>query len=156
MMGHRVITATNGREGLEVFRNNRDVNCILMDIQCVVLVLAMYSNLKYDTHRMPLLDGYECTAAIRKVEQEYPLKTNQTTAFHDINQQVPIFAVSASLVESRRDAMRAIGLNGWIMKPIDVKSLKTILSGVTDLEQRTKAFYGTGRNWESGGWLPPR
>ena len=70
-----------------------------------------------------------------------------------LNGRLPIFAVSASLFEEQRDDMYNLGMDGWILKPIDFKRLRIILRGVTDLSQREKDVYHPGCNWEHGGWL---
>lgn len=132
MMGHTVASAMNGQEGLDAVKNDRGFDCVLMDIQ------------------MPILDGYECTAAIRALEAS---ETVEVPRSHRLNGRIPIFAVSASLVESRREEMINLGLDGWILKPIDFKRLQVILNGVMDPAQRKLDIYRPDRSWEYGGWL---
>lgn len=100
---------------------------------------------------MPLLNGYEATERIRGLEQ----KTTETVdrSSHKLNGRLPIFAVSASLFEHQRDELYRLGMDGWILKPIDFKRLRTILRGVLDPVQRQKDIYHPGCNWEIGGWL---
>ena len=102
---------------------------------------------------MPLLNGYEATERIRIVEQEKKFQPRRLA--HIINGRIPIFAVSASLFEVQREEMYSLGMDGWILKPIDFKRLKVILKGVTDPEQRAKDVYHKGSVWELGGWLCP-
>lgn len=100
---------------------------------------------------MPLLNGYEATERIRALEEEskeLPRRFSQT-----LNGRLPIFAVSASLNEDQREDMYNLGIDGWILKPIDFKRLRVILRGVTDSSQREKDVYQQGCNWEIGGWL---
>ena len=102
---------------------------------------------------MPLLNGYEATERIRALEQDG--KDPPARLSYQLNGRLPIFAVSASLYEDQRDEMYNLGIDGWILKPIDFKRLRVILRGVTDLSQREKDVYAPGCNWELGGWLSP-
>ena len=63
---------------------------------------------------MPIMNGYEATKAIRKLE-------NKELA------SIPILAMTANAFEE--DRMEAInsGMNGHISKPIDVKVLFDVL-----------------------------
>ncbi|KAJ6584688.1 hypothetical protein B0H19DRAFT_926655 [Mycena capillaripes] len=136
--GHIVVTTTNGQEGLDKVTSDRAYDAILMDIQ------------------MPILDGYAATERIRALEKSSPADSlrlsNRLNGGH-----IPIFAVSASLQEHRREEMANYGIDGWILKPIDFKRLKVILTGVTDSTQRELDLYHSGCSWEAGGWLvhPP-
>lgn len=100
---------------------------------------------------MPLLNGYEATERIRALEQD--LKEPPTRLSTRLNGRIPIFAVSASLQESQRSDMYNLGIDGWILKPIDFKRLRIILRGVTDVSQREQDVYTPGCSWELGGWL---
>ena len=103
---------------------------------------------------MPLLNGYEATERIRALEQDgkdFPL----ARLSHQLNGRLPIFAVSASLLEVQRGDMYNLGIDGWILKPIDFRRLRVILRGVTDAAQREKDVYTPGCSWELGGWLAP-
>lgn len=100
---------------------------------------------------MPLLNGYEATERIRALEEE--TKDPSRRFSHVLNGRLPIFAVSASLREDQREDMYNLGIDGWILKPIDFKRLRIILKGVTDRAQREKDVYKSGCNWEVGGWL---
>lgn len=68
---------------------------------------------------------------------------------------VPIFAVSASLVEQNRNHYTETGFDGWILKPIDFENLKCLLTGIFDQEVRTHWVYTPGK-WERGGWFTAR
>lgn len=103
---------------------------------------------------MPLLNGYEATERIRIFEQDTNVKHQRLS--HKLNGRIPIFAVSASLFEHQREDMYELGIDGWILKPIDFKRLRVILRGVTDPVQRSFDVYSKGvSSWEQGGWLPP-
>ena len=147
--GHTVVNTTNGQEGLEVVTNDPNFDCVLMDIQCVIPNYEHFcpTDLVY---RMPLLNGYEATKRIRVVEQDRDLADR---ASHKLNGRVPIFAVSASLFENQREELFSLGMDGWILKPIDFKRLKTILRGVVDPSQREKDVYHPTASWELGGWF---
>ncbi|KAI0088500.1 hypothetical protein BDY19DRAFT_947972 [Irpex rosettiformis] len=134
--GHTVVNTTNGQEGLNTIEEDPDFDCVLMDIQ------------------MPLLNGYEATERIRAMEQD--AKFEHVRVSHVLNGRIPIFAVSASLFEVQRREMYDLGMDGWLLKPIDFKRLRTILRGVTDPVQRSRDVYRKGiSNWEQGGWLVP-
>ena len=101
---------------------------------------------------MPLLNGYEATERIRALEQDKELMDRSS---HQLNGRIPIFAVSASLFEKQREELHKLGMDGWILKPIDFKRLSAVLRGVVDPLQRTRDVYHVGCNWEAGGWLSP-
>ncbi|KAK7464699.1 hypothetical protein VKT23_005906 [Stygiomarasmius scandens] len=133
MDGHTVVNTTNGQEGADKVLEDRDFDCVLMDLN------------------MPILDGFESSVRIREIEstdEDAPRRLS-----HQLNGRLPIFAVSASLYEAQRDKLSNAGMDGWILKPIDFKRLKIILKGVTDRSQRERDIYHPGCNWEIGGWL---
>ena len=99
---------------------------------------------------MPLLNGYEATKRIRALEQDKDIIDRVS---HKVNGRLPIFAVSASLLETQHEELYALGMDGWILKPIDFKRLRTILRGIVDPSQREKDVYHSTANWEIGGWL---
>ncbi len=99
---------------------------------------------------MPILNGYEATERIRSQEQNLELVDRIS---HKLNGRIPIFAVSASLSEHQREELFKLGMDGWILKPIDFKRLRALLRGVIDPHQRAKDVYHPGCNWEIGGWL---
>jgi CheY-like chemotaxis protein len=104
---------------------------------------------------MPILDGFGATKAIRKLEAASPAETSAIAADRTsmrLNGRIPIFAVSASLREKQREEMHDLGMDGWILKPIGFDRLRTIMKGITDLDQRQKDKYQPGK-WEVGGWL---
>lgn len=104
---------------------------------------------------MPILDGFEATKAIRLIEATSPsiVPNIHIRSSLRLNGRIPIFAVSASLTEHQREDMYELGLDGWVLKPIDFKRLNTLLGGITDASQRRSCFYYPGCNWEAGGWL---
>ncbi|KIK92491.1 hypothetical protein PAXRUDRAFT_34497 [Paxillus rubicundulus Ve08.2h10] len=134
--GHTILWSINGLEGLEKIESDRDFDCILMDIM------------------MPILNGFESTERIREVESKTPLgpASNRRPSL-ELNGRIPIFAVSASLLERQRAELVGHGFDGWILKPIDFSRLRVLLKGITDPAQRTPNVYKPGCNWELGGWF---
>jgi CheY-like chemotaxis protein len=101
---------------------------------------------------MPILNGFEATQRIRQLEATRFPKSDRLA--HLLNGvRIPIFAVSASLLERQRGELEQIGIDGWFLKPIDFGRLSTILRGVTDPVQRLRDEYRAGGSWEIGGWL---
>jgi len=85
--------ANNGKEALEKLRNNQ-YSLVLMDCQ------------------MPIMDGYEATKKIRKLEKY---------------ENLPIIAMTANALKGDREKVLEIGMNDHIPKPIDsVKMLITM------------------------------
>jgi CheY-like chemotaxis protein len=100
---------------------------------------------------MPILDGFQCTEKIRELENLQPQELTRPSQQN--NGRIPIFAVSASLLEARRADLAGKGFDGWILKPIDFKRLDVILKGVLDDHQRQLDLYRPGCDWELGGWF---
>lgn len=99
---------------------------------------------------MPIVDGMDSTEMIRKFERtshDYQLSDKVKPLG-----RVPIFAVSASLVE--RDVQKYIdtGFDGYIVKPIDFKRVNAILTALKADNERAALTYTPG-NWEHGGWF---
>ncbi|KAF4636817.1 hypothetical protein G7Y89_g1267 [Cudoniella acicularis] len=65
---------------------------------------------------------------------------------------VPIFAVSTSLEESKRDDYILRGFNEWVLKPIDFRRLGLLMSSIWDQGARSSCAYKP-EMWESGGWF---
>jgi CheY-like chemotaxis protein len=120
-----------------------------------VRVLARSATVLTLLNRMPILDGFGATKAIRKLEAATYAETSTLSVDRTsmrLNGRIPIFAVSASLREKQREEMHDLGMDGWILKPIGFDRLRTIMKGITDLEQRQRDKYQPGK-WEAGGWL---
>lgn len=99
---------------------------------------------------MPIVDGLTSAEMIRNFEKRSEHKGHSQLA--KANGRIPIFAVSASLVESEKQKYVDAGFDGWILKPIDFKRLNTLLAGIMDDETRRTCLYEPGE-WERGGWL---
>ncbi|MEA2723710.1 MAG: hypothetical protein QOH59_1481 [Gemmatimonadales bacterium] len=89
--GHVVRIAANGQEALAAFQQGR-FDLVLMDVQ------------------MPVMGGFEATAAIRDLER--------ATGAH-----VPIVALTAHAMKGDREACLAAGMDGYLTKPIKALDL---------------------------------
>ena len=92
--GCRVDTAVNGKEALDAHLNN-DYDMILMDCE------------------MPIMDGFEATRNIRKMEA--------------IKNEIPIIAITAYAMEGDREKCLSAGMNDHITKPITANILTGLL-----------------------------
>ena len=91
--GARCEIAGNGKAAVAMFKNSRPgyYDMILMDI------------------RMPLMDGYEATAEIRKLPRE--------------DAGLPILAMTADTMEEDVERSYACGMDAHISKPLNIKVL---------------------------------
>lgn len=94
-----IIELQNGKEALEKTAILRP-DLILMDIQ------------------MPIMNGYESTAAIRKLPD---------------SEQIPIIALTAGTVLGEKEKCIEFGMNDYIPKPIDKEMLEKIIRDVMKL-----------------------
>ena len=99
---------------------------------------------------MPIVDGITSTKMIRSHEKANSEKALSTRA--TLNGRIPIFAVSASLVEKDRSLYIEAGFDGWVLKPIDFKRLSILLTGIVNEDTRDFCLYQPGK-WEQGGWF---
>ncbi|TPX07069.1 uncharacterized protein E0L32_010964 [Thyridium curvatum] len=137
--GHEVIHAVNGEDCAQLYKEKPSTfDVVLMDMQ------------------MPIVDGLTSTKMIREIErrssEEEGCGGGQLSALARPHGHVPIFAVSASLVEREKDTYVGAGFDGWILKPIDFKRLEVLLSGIRDGGVRDGCAYRAGQ-WEQGGWF---
>lgn len=95
--GHTVVLAANGREALAAWEM-RPFDLVLMDIQ------------------MPLMNGFDTTAEIRKREARRVSALRQDAT----PSRTPIVAVSATAV---REHCLAAGMDGFIAKPYGTQEL---------------------------------
>jgi CheY-like chemotaxis protein len=90
-LGHQVILVENGREACEVALESRP-HLVFMDLQ------------------MPVMNGYEATAELRKQ-----------------GLQCPIVAVTASALKGELERCQAAGMNGILTKPFNLETLDTVV-----------------------------
>jgi len=94
-LGFAAASVGNGREAVEAqVRENYDL--IFMDVQ------------------MPVMDGYEASAEIRR---------------HEIRSRrhVPIIAMTANALNEDRDACLAAGMDDYVSKPVSLANLRTVI-----------------------------
>ncbi|RYO73796.1 hypothetical protein DL764_011056 [Monosporascus ibericus] len=134
--GHEVSHALNGEDCASVYKEGPSrFDVILMDMQ------------------MPIVDGLSSTKIIRAFET-----SNQRGVLSSLaarHGRIPIFAVSASLVEQERPQYIEAGFDGWIVKPIDFRRLNVLLDGIFNDDKRDHCLYVPGE-WERGGWFAQR
>ena len=95
--GYEVVIANDGKEAIDLYLNNLNLNLILMDI------------------RMPNMDGLETTRLIRELE-----KNSDRT-------RIPIIALSAAAMKDDISQGLKAGCNDYLQKPLNIKKLlKTI------------------------------
>jgi len=94
--GATVDFAANGRIGVDLLAGGARYDAVLMDLQ------------------MPVMDGFEATAAIRR-----------------FGLPVPIVAMTANAIEDDRRRALGAGMDAWVAKPIDVDDLVATLARVT-------------------------
>ncbi|KAK7744235.1 hypothetical protein SLS53_003756 [Cytospora paraplurivora] len=134
--GHTVHHTVNGEDCAAVYREGPEqFDVVLMDMQ------------------MPIVDGLTSTKMIRDFERSE--EHHKLSAVASSHGRIPIFAVSASLVEREKDTYIKAGFDGWVLKPIDFKRLETLLLGISDDKVRNEALYVTS-HWERGGWFRKR
>lgn len=102
---------------------------------------------------MPIVDGLRSTQMIREIEQSD--EHHDLSAIASNHGRIPVFAVSASLLEREKGTYMNAGFDGWILKPIDFKRLENLLMGIIDDKTRDAAVYVAGE-WERGGWFRKR
>ncbi|KAJ5959374.1 uncharacterized protein N7479_006524 [Penicillium vulpinum] len=127
--GHTVHMTSNGKECASAYKAHPTrFDAVLMDLQ------------------MPIVDGLGATQMIREYEQQE--LANETTPAP----RIPIFAVSASLLEENLNLYMDAGFDGWVMKPIDFQRVDRLLGGVRLQWVREELVYQPGV-WEAGGWF---
>ncbi len=95
--GCRVDLANNGEEAVQLFVLNQ-YDLIFMDCQ------------------MPIMDGYQATQAIRRIEAQRPEKSH-----------VPIIALTSQALTDDHNNCMAVGMDEWIIKPFTRQRLNHAL-----------------------------
>ena len=96
--GHIVTVASDGREALAVLKQSK-FDLVLMDVQ------------------MPIMDGFEATAAIRANEAH--------SDYH-----LPIIAMTAHAMQGDQARCLAEGMDAYISKPIQPDQLTEVVEGI--------------------------
>jgi hypothetical protein len=65
-----ILKAENGLQAVEIFKNNPDIDLVLMDI------------------KMPVMDGYEATRQIKKIKPEIPIIAQTAYAFVEEKERI--------------------------------------------------------------------
>jgi len=102
--GYRVELVENGQQALDRLKQGDAPDIVLMDVQ------------------MPVMDGVDATCRIREWERE------------SAHAPIPIIALTAGAYEEDRQRCLAVGMNGYLPKPVDFSALQAemaqCLSGV--------------------------
>jgi two-component system, sensor histidine kinase and response regulator len=96
--GHTVVVAGNGHEALEALGRER-FDAVLMDVE------------------MPEMDGFETTAAIRRLEE-------------GTGARIPIIAMTAHAMKGYREQCLASGMDGYVSKPLQARDLFDAVEGL--------------------------
>jgi len=106
-LDHHVTVVSNGREALSAAQAGR-FDLIVMDVQ------------------MPEMDGFEATAAIRKLEK--------ATGKH-----IPIIAMTAHAMKGDRERCLAASMDGYVSKPIRVADVEQAVTQAMAANQSSNA-----------------
>jgi PAS domain S-box-containing protein len=115
-LGYRVTVVGDGQECVSALERGR-FDLVAMDVQ------------------MPVMDGLDATAAIRKSEE----KTSRHT---------PIVAMTAHAMKGDRERCLAAGMDGYVAKPIRSSELEKTLSEVLGDKVSGRAVGGAADNGE--------
>ncbi|MDE3084353.1 MAG: response regulator, partial [Verrucomicrobiota bacterium] len=99
-LGYFADVVPNGREAVTALRRRRYA-LVLMDAQ------------------MPEVDGFTATRIVRKAEAE---------GDPDFPGELPIIAMTASVMAGDREACIAAGMNDYLAKPLKLEALRKILA----------------------------
>jgi CheY-like chemotaxis protein/signal transduction histidine kinase/HAMP domain-containing protein len=92
--GMKCYVAENGRVAIDMLQKHPDIDIVLMDIM------------------MPEMDGYEATAAIRKMN-EY--------------NKLPIIALTAKAMKGDREKCLEAGMSDYVSKPVHIEQLLSLM-----------------------------
>ena len=102
-LGYQVDVVANGQEAVQAFERSSYV-AVLMDC------------------RMPVMNGYEASAEIRRLEEP--------------GRHIPIVALTASAINGEEERCRAAGMDGYVTKPVTVGRLASVLRTLTKGEDQ--------------------
>lgn len=101
-MGYNCTAVSNGQQAVDAIDEQSSFDLVLMDVQ------------------MPVLNGYEATALIRKSPN------------HNMR-SVPVIALTASAVSGDREKCISAGMDDYLTKPVNKKTLERKLKKWLDL-----------------------
>jgi signal transduction histidine kinase/DNA-binding response OmpR family regulator/HPt (histidine-containing phosphotransfer) domain-containing protein len=91
-----------------------EVRSVVNGVEALDAVEAFhYSAILMDCH-MPVMDGFTATAEIRRR--------------HSNGSRIPIIAMTAGALVEDRERCLAVGMDDYISKPVDLKTLETVLA----------------------------
>jgi signal transduction histidine kinase/ActR/RegA family two-component response regulator len=96
--GQQPVLVANGQEALDAWRREK-FDAIFLDVQ------------------MPVMDGFEATAAIRAAES-------------GTDRHIAIVAMTAHAMKGDRERCLAAGMDDYVAKPISVKEIDRVLIGI--------------------------
>ncbi len=118
LLGYTAEIAFDGKEAFELWQSKN------------------YGLLLSDVH-MPEMDGYELTAAIRKIET-------------DSDKRIPIVAITANALQGEADKCLQAGMDDYLAKPLEMDKLKRMLSKWLPLSKNGKSP-STNKAKQNGG-----
>ncbi|MDQ1350378.1 MAG: Response regulator [Acidobacteriota bacterium] len=107
---HRVDLAENGKAAVDKFKNNR-YDLILMDVQ------------------MPIMDGYEATEIIRRLEKEDNKQNNRDS-------HTPIIAMTANAMKEDVEKAYQLGMNAYLAKPFNSGKFLTVINEIAHTSRK--------------------
>jgi signal transduction histidine kinase/DNA-binding response OmpR family regulator/HPt (histidine-containing phosphotransfer) domain-containing protein len=102
--GYQVDLSENGQQAVEACKRKR-YDLILMDIE------------------MPVMDGYEATKAIRRLESQFTNIGEKIEGSDVIAERTPIVAMTAHAIEEHRQMCIESGMDDFLTKPLRKKEL---------------------------------
>lgn len=103
-----ILEAVSGKEAIEIFESV-ELDLIFMDIQ------------------MPIMNGYEATGIIRKLENK---------------NYVPIIALTAGNVKGEKEKCLELGMDDFVVKPINQSAIYDVLKKWLIIKENKKDFIG--------------
>ena len=100
-IGYRVAVAQNGSEGFDIWKD------------------GMFDIVLSDCH-MPVMDGFEMTAAIRSAED------------FDGRSRTPVIAITANALAGEAERCKAAGMDDYLSKPVRIDELSQALERCAD------------------------
>lgn len=118
----------NRKMACEILREKGlNVECAEDGIICIAM-LEKAEETKYDCIlmdlQMPNMNGYNATQIIRSLDNK-------------VKSQVPIIAMTASVLREDREKALRVGMNGFIEKPLDINRLLSIMQSAIDNKSTT-------------------